>query len=103
MMKFVIIQCLKAYHVELDQILKSIKIDAYSEMNVEGFMKSANGNADVSNWFGSKRNPYDFMVSFMFLAEDKANELLQKIDEFNHSIEALSPINAYIVGVEKSV
>ncbi|MCW0483463.1 hypothetical protein [Gaoshiqia sediminis] len=103
MMKFVIIQCVKAYHHELEQIFKSIKINTYSEMDVEGFMKNVDGDSDFSNWFGSRKNPYNYMVSFTFLAEDKANELLQRIDEFNHGVEAISPMNAYIVGVEKYV
>lgn len=102
-MKFVIIQCVKAYHHELEQIFKSIKINTYSEMDVEGFMKNVDGDSDFSNWFGSRKNPYNYMVSFTFLAEDKANELLQRIDEFNHGVEAISPMNAYIVGVEKFV
>ncbi|MHA7110863.1 hypothetical protein ACRTDU_12105 [Sunxiuqinia elliptica] len=103
MMKFVIIQCVKAYHHELEQILRSIKINAYSEMDVEGFMEQADGNTDFANWFGSQKNPYNYMVSFMFLAEDKSNQLLDRIQEFNDGIEAMSPINAYVVGVEKFV
>lgn len=102
-MKFVIIQCVKAYHHELEQIFRTIKISAYSEMDVEGFMEQADGNTTFSNWFGSQKNPYNYMVSFMFLAEDKADELLNRVDEFNHGIEAMSPINAYTVGVERFV
>ncbi len=103
MMKFVIIQCVKAYHHDLQQILKTIKINAYSEMDVEGFMEQADGNTDFSNWFAASKNPYNYMVSFMFLADDKADMLLGRIDEFNHTVEEMSPINAYIVGVEKFV
>jgi hypothetical protein len=103
MMKFVIIQCVKAYHHELQQILKTIKISAYSEMDVEGFMEQADGNTDFSNWFAASKNPYNYMVSFMFLDGDKADKLLERIDGFNHNIEGMSPINAYIVGVEKFV
>lgn len=102
-MKFVIIQCVKAYHHELQQILKSIRINAYSEMDVEGFMEQADGNTDFSNWFAASKNPYNYMVSFMFLAGDKADKLLERINEFNNTIEGMSPINAYIVGVEKFV
>ncbi len=103
MMKFVIIQNLKAYHHQLEQIFKAIDISAYSEMDVEGFMKNADGNSDISNWFGSKRNPYNYMVSFTFLAEDKSDELLQRIKDFNEGIEDINPINAYVVGIEKFV
>ncbi len=103
MMKFVIIQSVKAYRDELEQIFQSIQISAYSEMDVEGFMKNADGTSDYSNWFGSTKNPYDYMVSFSFLAADKADELLSRVDEFNKGIEGMSPINAYIVGVEKFV
>lgn len=102
-MKFIIIQCVKAYHPELEQIFRSIQVSAYSEMDVEGFMKNADGTSDYSNWFGSQKNPYSYTVSFTFLAEDKANELLNRIEKFNAGIEDMSPINAYIVGVEKFV
>ena len=103
MKKFVIIQCVKAYHAELANIFESIQIDAYSEMDVEGFMKQTDGKINLSNWFGSNRKPYDYMVSFAFLEEEKADELLNRIDQFNQSIEGISPINAYIVGIEKFV
>jgi len=102
-MKFVIIQCVKAYQHELEDLFKSIHIDAYSEMDVEGFMKNADGNSDYSNWFAATKNPYNYMVSFSFLAEEKAEELLKRIADFNESIEGMSPMNAYIVGVEKFV
>lgn len=102
-MKFVIIQCVKAYQHELEQIFKAIHINAYSEMDVEGFMKNADGTSDYSNWFGATKNPYMYMVSFSFLEADKADELLKRVDEFNRGIEDMSPINAYIVGVEKFV
>ncbi len=102
-MKFVIIQCVKAFQQELNQILESVKIDAYSEIDVEGFMKNAEGNNGFPNWFGSHKNPYNYMVSFTFLAGDKAEELLKKIEEFNATIEDINPINAYTVNVEKYV
>jgi len=102
-MKFVIIQCVKAYHPELEKIFKAIKINAYSEMDVEGFMEQADGTTDFSNWFAASKNPYNYMVSFMFLADDKADKLLERINEFNNTVEGMSPMNAYIVGVEKFV
>ncbi len=103
MMKFVIIQCVKAYRDELQEIFKTIHVTSYSEMDVEGFMKNAEGTSEVSNWFGSTESPYDYMVSFTFLAAEKAEELLTRIDEFNNTIQDMSPMNAHIVAVEKSV
>jgi hypothetical protein len=103
MMKFVIIQCVKAYHSELEQIFKSIEVDAYSEMDIEGFMRKNKGETELSNWFGSTRKPYDYMVSFTFMAGDKAEELLQRIDKFNKNIEEISPVNAYILSVDKFI
>ena len=102
-MKFVIIQSAKAWHHELEKIFEAIDINAHSQMDVEGFMKNVEGNTDISNWFGSQKKPYDYMVSFTFLEEEKAILLLERIDEFNKSTEDVSPVNAYIVGVEKSV
>jgi hypothetical protein len=103
MMKLVIIQCAEAYHPELEQIFNEIHINSYSENSVNGFMKSADGNSDISNWFASTKNPYRYIMSSSFMEENKANKLLERIKRFNDEAEGISPINAYVVAVEKSV
>lgn len=103
MLKFVIIQSAEAYHHELEQIFEEIHIKSYSEMPVDGFMKSADGNSDISNWFASSKNPYRYIMSFTTLEEDKANELLDRIKIFNDEAEGISPISAYISAVERFV
>ncbi|WP_319480592.1 hypothetical protein [uncultured Draconibacterium sp.] len=103
MMKFVIIQSAEAYHHELEQIFRDIQINSYSEMPVDGFMESADGNSDISNWFGSSKNPYRYFISFTFLDEEKANELLLRIKAFNQETEGVSPISAFISAIEKFV
>ena len=103
MMKFVIIQCVKAYHSELEQIFRSIEVDAYSEMDVEGFIRNNQSDEKLSNWFGTTANSCNYMVSFTFLGADKAEKLLKRIENFNESIKEMSPMNAYIMNVEKSI
>lgn len=103
MLKFVIIQCAEAHHHELEQIFEEIQINSYSEMPVDGFMKSADGNSDISNWFGSSKNPYRYIMSFTTLEEEKAMLLLDRIKAFNEESEGISPISAYISAVEKYV
>lgn len=103
LMKFVIIQSAEAYHHELERIFEEIHINSYSEMPVDGFMKNADGNSDISNWFGSSKNPYRYFISFTFLEEERANELLGRIKEFNTETDGVSPISAYIAGIEKFV
>jgi len=103
MLKFVVIQSAEAYHHELQQIFEEIHIKSYSEMPVEGFMESADGNADISNWFGSSKNPYRYFMSFTTLSEEKANKLLDRIEAFNKETEGISPISAYIAPLERSV
>ena len=103
MMKSIIIQSAEAYHHELKLIFKEIHIDAYSEMPVDGFMESADGSSDISNWFASSKNPYRYFVSFTFLAEDKAEKLLSRIKKFNEKTEGISPIHAYVSAIEKFV
>ncbi len=103
MMKFVIIQCAEAHHHELEKILEDIQINTYSEMHVDGFMKSVEGDSDLSNWFASSHNPYRYVVSFSFLKEDKADALLERIKVFNDNVERISPINAYVSPIEKYV
>lgn len=103
MLKFVIIQCAEAYHHELEQIFEEIHIKSYSEMSVDGFMKSSDGNSDLSNWFGTSKNPYRYIMSFTTLEADRADLLLDRIKEFNQETEDLSPISAYISAIEKYV
>jgi hypothetical protein len=102
-MKFVIIQSAEAYHHELEQIFEEIHINSYSEMSVDGFMKSVEGNNGISNWFGSAKHPYNYIISFTFLEDKKADELLKRVKKFNEEIEGISPINAYISAIEKYV
>lgn len=103
MMKFVVIQSAEASHHELEQIFNEIKIKSYSEMPVDGFMESADGNADISNWFGSSKNPYRYIMSFTTLEEEKAHELLNRIESFNKESQEMSPISAYVAALERSV
>ncbi|QIA08383.1 hypothetical protein [Draconibacterium halophilum] len=102
-MKFVIIQSAEAYHHELEQIFRDIKINSYSELPVDGFMESADGNSDISNWFGSSKNPYRYFISFTFLDEEKADELLARVKAFNEETEGVSPLSAFISAIEKFV
>lgn len=103
MLKYVVIQCAEAHHHELEEIFNEIQINSYSEIPVDGFMKSADGNAEISNWFGSSKNPYRYIMSCSFMDEEKANTLLERIKEFNKEAEGISPISAYVMPVEKSV
>lgn len=103
MLKYVVIQCAEAHHHELRDIFEEIHINSYSEIPVDGFMKSADGNSDISNWFGSSKHPYRYIMSCSFLEEEKASELLERIKIFNKKAEAVSPINAYVMPVENHV
>jgi hypothetical protein len=103
MLKYVVIQCAEAHHHELEEIFNDIHINTYSEIPVDGFMKSVDGTSDISNWFGSSKHPYRYIMSCSFLEEEKADQLLERIKEFNEEAEGISPINAYVMPVEKFV
>lgn len=103
MLKYAVIQCAEAYHHELEEIFNEIHINSYSEIPVDGFMKGADGTSDISNWFGSTKHPYRYIMSCSFLEEDKAAELLDRIKAFNEKAEGIKPFNAYVMPVEKFV
>lgn len=103
MLKYVVIQCAEAYHHELEEIFNEIQITSYSEIPVDGFMKGADGTAEISNWFGSSKHPYRYIMSCSFLEAEKADELLERIKDFNNDAEGIRPINAYVMPVEKYV
>ncbi len=98
-MKFIIIQCVKAYHPELEQLFGSLHIDAYSEMDVEGFMKNADGNSDFSNCSRQTKILTTTWYLFTFLAEDNAAYYLSD-PEFNDGIAGMARSTPYIIGVE---
>ncbi len=102
-MKLVIIQCAEAHHHELEQIFNAIPVNSYSEMPVSGFMKSVDGTTNSTNWFGSSKNPYRYILAYTFLETGKVGELLRRITAFNQNANEISPIRAYVTAIEKSV
>lgn len=102
-MKVVVIFCVKAFYDDLKQIYNKADITAYSEFDVKGYTKKKNDKSDASNWFGSGKDHYDSTATFAFLEEEKANELLQQIQEFNSGIDCCSPMHAYMLNVDKFI
>lgn len=102
-MKVVVIFCVKAFYDDLKQIYNKTDVNVYSEFDVKGYTKKRNANSEASNWFGSGKDHYDSIATFTFLEEEKANELLKQIEEFNSGIDCCSPMHAYIIDVEKFI
>ena len=103
MLKYVIIQYEESLHKELEGIFSEIHINAYSEIPVDGFMKNADGDTNLSNWFGASNEPYRYIMSCSFMEEDRADLLLRRIEKFNATAESEDPISAYVLPVEKFV
>ncbi|MFA8435914.1 MAG: hypothetical protein ACEPOZ_15460 [Marinifilaceae bacterium] len=102
-MKVVIVLCVKEFHDELEKIFSELNVLAYSETDVRGFKQESNQLEDVPNWFGSEMNYYNSVVSFSFVTKEQAESVLNRVADFNRSLDCCSPMHAFMLNVEKTV
>ena len=102
-MKVVIVLCVKEFRDDLNEILRDLDVQAYSETDVRGVKHEHQVGMQVENWFGSEENPYNSVANFTFVSDDKAELILERISQFNDNLECCSPMHAFMLNVEKKV
>ena len=101
-MKLVAIMSVDAYANVLERVYTEHRIPVFSEMDIQGFR--LDDDADVEgNWFASGHSPVYSKLTFAFVSEEQAEELLTAIDEVNRKKGLESPIRAFQLAVEKAV
>ena len=101
-MKLVVIMSVDAYADVLERVYAEHQIPVFSEMDIEGFR--FDGDEDVEgNWFGSGHSPVYSKLTFAFVSEEQAAELMEAIAVVNREKDLASPIRAFQLAVEKSM
>lgn len=102
-MKVAIVLCVKAFKDDLKNIFKDSEITAYSEVDVKGISRKPCDTCEELNWFAPGQNYYESIAVFAFVEEDKGKVLLEKVDDFNKTVDCCSPVHAFMLSVDKFV
>ena len=101
-MKMVLIMSVDAYASTLEKLYAEHQIPVFSEMDIQGFRLE---ETDVSreNWFGGTHTAVYSKLTFAFVSDEKASELLTAVEDYNHRQSPASPIRAFQMQVERSI
>lgn len=101
-MKLLIITAVKEYEKETVGLFKKANINAWSNLDINGF-KTADSENLISNWFSSSANNVRSIMFFTFADAEKIDVLLEEVKSFNDSGDGYNPIKAIVLNIEKSV
>ncbi|WP_456427273.1 hypothetical protein [Rhodocaloribacter sp.] len=101
-MKLVIIMSVEQYAEVLERLYAEHRIPVFSETEVQGYRLDENVRTPL-NWFGRAHTPIYSKLTFAFVSDEKAAELIDAIDAYNREHDLGSPIRAFQMPVERSV
>jgi len=104
-MKLVAIMSLDTYREDLHALLRERRIEVFSELDIEGYHQASDsGGVNPSpGWFRSGSPPTDSTLTWAFLDDDQANQLLDAIAAFNERRDLERPIRAFKMNVDRAV
>jgi nitrogen regulatory protein PII len=100
-MKLVVITAVLEFEKDIKKILKSADVKTYSYKKVTGYRDSTKDALDT-NWFATEMNENDSVLFYVFIREEKAEQVFGQIKQFNERTESLSRIHIAIINIEKS-
>ena len=101
-MKLVLITVVEQFESDIMRLLKTAKIDSFSESHIDGFKKPAS-LLMTSNWFPTEKGGVKSSLFFSFTEADKIDTLFALIEDFNTTLETSNPIKAIVVPIEKYI
>jgi hypothetical protein len=102
-MKLLIVTSLKEFRNDIQNILKQAQIPVFSYSEITG-VKSSYAPELSNNWFTSDSNhEFRSVFFFSFTDSEKAEQVLDKLIEFNTQDRVEYPVRGFILPVEKSV
>ena len=101
-MKLVAIMSLEAYSGRLEKLYADHKVPVFSEFDIRGF-RLEDTAIDKMDWFGHPKPPLYSTLTFAFVPDEKAGELLDAIEGVNQDLDTSHPIRAFQMDVERSV
>ncbi|WP_258096141.1 hypothetical protein [Salinibacter sp. 10B] len=102
-MKLVAVMSLDAYRDDLHRIYREHAIRVFSELDIEGYHHSQTPSAAAIGWFGRSESPAYSTLTWAFLAEEQAADLLDAIEHYNDTHNLDHPVRAFQMPVDKAV
>lgn len=99
-MKLLIITSIKECQNKVAEIFKETGIEVFSVSEIAGFKEGASESL-IHSWFGSGGDSYNSVMLFSFTQKEKAEKVLEFIQEYNKTEEATFPIRGFILAVEQ--
>lgn len=100
-MKMLIITAIESYEKDIVAILKSTKINSFSSTNVLGHVNHHDPHLE-DNWFGSNQPDYQSILFFSLVADAFVDDVYNRIEDFNKTLESKSKIHISILNVDKN-
>lgn len=101
-MKLIAVMSIQEYAGELRKIFSEHRVPVFSETEINGYkLLPETGTKD--NWFAGKHTAVYSHITFAFVESQKADELLEAIQQYCKQHECANPIRAFQLGVEKFV
>jgi tRNA A37 methylthiotransferase MiaB len=100
-MKLLMITSLKEYSDQVAAIFKEAGIGVYSATDTIGFKGEQEHNL-MDSWFGMGEARFDSVCLFSFTEDEKAQQGLQLVKNYNNQHPGDFPIRAFVLPVEDS-
>jgi len=99
-MKLLVVTAVQECLNDISKIFEQAKITVFSITDTTGVKASESVNL-LDNWFASGKEKFDSAFIFSFTENEKAEKVLQLIQEFNTSRATDFPARGFIIPVEK--
>lgn len=104
-MKLVAIMSLDTYRDDLHALLRERKIEVFSELDIEGYHQASDGSGvnPTPGWFRGGTPPTDSTLTWAFLNDEQADQLLDAITALNDRRDLERPVRAFQMNVDRAV
>jgi hypothetical protein len=102
-MNLVAVMSLDAYRDDLHRIYREHEIQVFSELDIKGYHHSQPPSAADAGWFGRSESPAYSTLTWAFLPEDQAADLLGAIAHYNDTHNPDHPVRAFRMPVDEAV
>lgn len=102
-MKLVVVMSLDAYRDDLHKIYRDHQIRVFSEIDIEGYHHQQTPAPTAVGWFGYSESPAYSTLTWAFLRQEQAVELLEAIEEYNGQRNLDHPVRAFQMPVDRSI
>ena len=102
-MKLVAVMSLESYRDDLHRIYRDHQIRVFSEIDIEGYHHHQTPPATAVGWFGGAVPPAYSTLTWAFLPEAQAGDLLDAIEQYNAANDLDHPVRAFQMPVDRAV